>query len=171
MRCWAHPPLLGSSSWLLPTCSWHLGGQPSSGLVTELNTLLHPYTLALLLLKTPPLAFHRAGVAPGPQQVFIQQTRENNPQGEGASVQAADTAPYPSWRQSQVQPHRSPSWGRRQMDPGGQVLQNKGNGRSNPAWIKKETTYFSFLRPRRPPKLHTCTMVPRGSEQGGGTRS
>lgn len=60
------------------------------------------------------------------------------------------------------------------MDPGGQALQNKDNGRSeeelSPARIEKETTYFSFLRPRRPPKLHTGTMVPQGSEQGGGTR-
>ena len=56
-RCWAHPPLLGSSSCLLRTCSWHRGGQPHSGLMTELNTLFHPSTLALLLLKTAHLPF------------------------------------------------------------------------------------------------------------------
>ena len=56
-RCWAHPPLLGSSLCLLRTCSWHRGGQPHSGLMTELNTLFHPSTLALLLLKTAHLPF------------------------------------------------------------------------------------------------------------------
>ena len=41
----------------------------------------------------------------------------------------------------------------------------------NPALIRdKETTHFSFLRSRRPSKLHMCRKVPQGSEKGGDTR-
>ena len=56
--------------------------------------------------------------------------------------------------------------------PCGQTLQDKDNGRSkeelSPAWIKdKETTYFSFLRSRRPPELLMRRTLPQGSEKGG----
>ena len=60
--------------------------------------------------------------------------------------------------------------------PCGQILQDKDYGRSKeelrPAWIKdKETTYFSFLRSRRPSKLYINRKVLEGSENGGGARS
>ena len=60
-----------------------------------------------------------------------------------------------------------------------QILQDKDYGRSkeelHPAWIKdKETTYFSFLRSRRPPELYRrTTHVQKGSSwvrEGRGTR-
>lgn len=56
--------------------------------------------------------------------------------------------------------------------PCGQTLQDKDNGRSkeelSPAWIKdKETTYFSFLRSRRPPEL-TCTERFLGGQRRDG---
>ena len=59
--------------------------------------------------------------------------------------------------------------------PYGQILEDKSNKRSkeglSPAPIKdKETTYFSFLRPRRPPKLHLHRKVPQRSEKEGGIR-
>ena len=53
------------------------------------------------------------------------------------------------------------------------ILQDKDNGRSkeelSPAWMKdKETTHFSFLRSRRPPRLHTCTeRLLRGQRREG----
>ena len=59
--------------------------------------------------------------------------------------------------------------------PCGQILQDQDYGRSkeelNPAWIEdKETTYFSFLRPRRPLELHMCRKIPQGSEKEGDAR-
>ena len=60
--------------------------------------------------------------------------------------------------------------------PCGQILWDKDNGGSKeelcPAWIKdKEITFFSFLRPKRPPELHMRRKVPQGSEKGGGIRA
>ena len=56
--------------------------------------------------------------------------------------------------------------------PCGQTLQDEDNSRSReelrPAWIRdKETTYFLFLRSRRPPRLHVCRKAPRGQKGRG----
>ena len=58
--------------------------------------------------------------------------------------------------------------------PCGQILQDKDCGRSkeglSPAPVKnKETTYFSILRPRKPPKVHMHRKVPQKLEKRGGS--
>ena len=58
----------------------------------------------------------------------------------------------------------------------GQILQDEDNSmreeKLSPAQIRvKETTYFSFLRSRRPSQLHMCRKAPRGKKKRRGLHS
>ena len=54
--------------------------------------------------------------------------------------------------------------------PCGQILKDYSRNKEelSSAWIKdRETIYFSFLRLRRPPKLHVHRKVPQGKRREG----